>query len=154
MAMPGSFARMFFSKSFGYALRGILYLAVEGQKGRVQLAEVATRLKVPRHFLAKVMKKLAKEGVLQSQKGPSGGFSAGEEMLKTPLFKIAAITGESSHFDSCVLRLRKCNSLQPCPLHHEAQKIRNQWISLLSTTTIGDLLKDDQADFIKSIATF
>jgi len=145
---------MFFSKTFGYALRSILYLAADTQNGRVRLSEVAVKLKVPRHFLGKVMKKLAKEGVLLSQRGPSGGFSVGEVTLKTPLIKIAAITGDSSHFDSCILRLRKCNAHHPCPLHHKAQEIRNRWINLLSSTTIGDLLKNQAPDFIKSIATY
>lgn len=145
---------MFFSKSYGYALRSILYLTTHVEGRCVQLNEIAAKLKIPRHFLGKVMKKLAKEGVLHSQRGPSGGFSVHKETLKTPLLKIASITGDSAHFDSCVLRLKKCNSLHPCPLHHKAQEIRNRWINLLSATTIGDLLKNQAPDFIKSIATY
>ena len=51
---------MIFSKSFGYAIRGILYIAVmKNEKQRVQLDEMAGKLNIPRHFLGKIMKRMA-----------------------------------------------------------------------------------------------
>ena len=147
-----SFVFMVFSKTFGYAIRSILFLAASGEDKRIQLTEVAAKLKVPRHFLAKVMKKLASEGVIGSQKGPKGGFSCTDGTLKTNLFKIVTITGDAAHFDSCVLRLKKCNAQNPCPLHNEAQALRHQWLDLLCNTSISDLIKGQQPDFIRSIA--
>lgn len=144
---------MVFSKSFGYALRGVLYLAlVENERERVQLSEIAAKLKVPRHFLGKVMNKLVKEGVINSMKGPFGGFSVNENTLKTVLLKLISITGELEQVNTCVLRLRKCNSQSPCPMHQQIESFRIQWRTLLATTTVGDLLKKDQPDFIRGIA--
>lgn len=143
---------MVFSKSFGYALRSLLYLASVGKKeSRTQLYEIATQLNIPRHFLGKVMIKLAKENIISSMKGPSGGFCINDQTMHTTLFQVASITGESEHFDSCVLRLKKCNSQHPCPLHFRAQQIRNEWLRLLSTTTVDDLLKKGEPDFLASI---
>jgi len=144
---------MVFSKSFGYALRGILYVAmVSEKKPRVQLDEVASALAVPRHFLGKVMKNLVKEGVLGSLKGPYGGFCINEKTLTTTLFKLVEITGEVEESTTCVLRLRQCNARHPCPMHQQVESLRKQWRGLLLSTSIGDLLKKDQPDFIKSIA--
>ncbi|MCY7311451.1 MAG: Rrf2 family transcriptional regulator [Chitinophagaceae bacterium] len=145
---------MVFSKTFGYALRGVLYVALTNEvKPRVQLEEIAIQLSVPRHFLGKVMKKLVKEGVLISIKGPYGGFSVNETTLQIPLLRLIEITGEPEEFGSCVLRLRKCNAQNPCPMHRQIETLRRQWQSLLASTKIGDLLRKDQPDFIKSIAT-
>lgn len=145
---------MFFSKSFGYALRGILYVSmVSDNKARVQLDEIAEQLTVPRHFLGKVMKKLVKQGVLSSLKGPYGGFCLNEKTLKTPLLQLVEITGEPEEFGSCVLRLRNCNSKNPCPIHHQIESLRNQWHTILTSTKIEDLVKKDMPDFIKSITT-
>ena len=146
--------RMIFSKSFGYALRGILYVAImTDEKQKIQLDEIAEKLTVPRYFLGKIMNKLVKDGVLVSEKGHKGGFSINDKTLHTSLLKLVKITGDSEMFDSCVLRLRKCNAVNPCPLHHEIETLRNQWHQLLAQTTVNDLLKKDQPDFIKSIAT-
>lgn len=143
---------MVFSKSFGYALRSILYLALKDDKiGRIQLQEIASKLNIPRHFLGKVMIKLAKENIISSLKGPSGGFCINNNTMSTTLLKVASITGESEHFDSCVLRLKKCNSDHPCPMHFKALQIRNEWVGLLSSTTVEELLKKGEPDFLNSI---
>jgi len=144
---------MVFSKSFGYALRGVLYVAMaEKSNAKVQLDEIADQLAVPRHFLGKVMKNLVKDGILDSLKGPYGGFCINERTLQTNLYKLVEITGEMEELSTCVLRLRQCNALHPCPMHRQVESLRRQWQQLLASTSIGDLLKKDQPDFIRSIA--
>ena len=145
---------MIFSKSFGYALRGILYVAImTEEKHKIQLDEIAEKLTVPRYFLGKIMNRLVKDGILDSEKGHKGGFCINDKTIHTSLLSLVKITGDNEMFDSCVLRLRKCTSVNPCPLHHEIETLRNQWHTLLTETTVSDLLKKDQPDFIKSIAT-
>ena len=115
---------MFLSKSFGYALRGVLYIALVDKEGRkVQLDEIAEKLSVPRHFLAKIMKMMVKEGILSSTKGPYGGFYLNEVTLKTKLIQLVKITDGVEQFNICVLSLRKCNSKNPCPLHFQMLKL-------------------------------
>jgi DNA-binding IscR family transcriptional regulator len=53
---------MTFSKSFGYAVRGVLYIAImQDEKRYVQVEEIAGQLAVPRHFMGKILKNLVKE---------------------------------------------------------------------------------------------
>ena len=144
---------MIFSKSFGYALRGVLYVSMAGEnKTMVQLDEIAREMTIPRHFLGKVMKNLVKGGVLSSLKGPYGGFCINEMTMETSLLQLVDMTGEPEEFSSCVLRLRKCNAKNPCPMHLQIESLREQWQILLTSTTIGDLVRKDMPDFIKSIA--
>lgn len=145
---------MFFSKSFGYALRGILYIALTGNEGlRIQVDEIADKLSVPEHFLRKIMKRLVQAGVLNSTKGPYGGFSINDKTLATPLYELLVLMNENAQFDNCVLRLTRCNTRHPCPLHHKMVVYRNELLVLFTTTTVGDLLNPHQEDYIKSIAT-
>lgn len=145
----------FFSKSFGYALRAILYTALVAGEGRqrIQIDEMAKELGIPKHFLGKVMKKVVKHGILNSTKGPYGGFSLNGKTLSTPLFDLVKITNEDAQFNNCVLRLKKCNASQPCPLHHKMETYKADLHRLFTSTTFGDLLNADQPDFIKGIAT-
>jgi DNA-binding IscR family transcriptional regulator len=69
------------------------------------------------------------------------------------LMKLVEITGEKNELDGCVLRLRKCNVKNPCPMHSETELLRKQWNSLLLSTTLGDLVNKSEHDFIRSIAT-
>jgi len=145
---------MIFSKSFGYAIRSILYVAVKREEKRyVQVEEIAAKLAVPRHFMGKIMKKLAKEKILISTKGPSGGFMLSENTLNMPLMDLIVITDGVEIFNSCVLRAKECNSLSPCPMHPQIEVVKNNLRSILTDTTIGDLLEEDKPEFIRSIST-
>ena len=143
-----------FSKTFGYALRGMLYIALmQDEKRYVQVEEIAGKLTVPRHFMGKILKKLAQRGLLVSAKGPAGGFKLNNEALTTSLIQVVDITDGLAAFKSCVLSVKECNSLNPCPMHHQMVAVKTQLQDFLSNTTIGDLLTDNKTDFIKSIST-
>ena len=145
---------MMFSKSFGYALRGVLYVALmKNKKEKVQLDEIALQLGAPRYFLGKVMKNLVKENILGSLKGPYGGFYLTEKTLSTTLFRLMEATGEVEEFSNCVLHFKKCNPKNPCPMHHQIESLKIKWQDLLSSTSIGDLLNKEQPDFLHSIAS-
>lgn len=97
------------------------------------------------------MNKLVKEGVLISMKGPYGGFSVNDKTSEMTLFELMEITGEVEEFSTCVLRLRECSNDNPCPVHSQIDVMRKSWQLFLSKTSIGDLLKKEHPDFIKSI---
>lgn len=145
---------MIFSKSFGYAIRSILYVAImRDEKRYVQVEEIAAKLAVPRHFMGKIMKKLAKEKILISTKGPSGGFMLSENTMEMPLMNLIIITDGVEIFDTCALRAKECNAANPCPLHFKMDSIKTNLRSVLSETKIGDLLEEDKTEFIRSIST-
>ena len=145
---------MLFSKSFGYALRGILYIAkMQDEQRKVQIDEIAGKLAVPKHFLGKVMQQTVKEGLLRSTKGPYGGFTLAQETLTTPLIRLVEIMDGMDQFDVCVLKLKYCDSKNPCPLHDEIEAIKEKFLVVFRETTIGDLLKHSKNDFIKSLST-
>jgi len=145
---------MFFSKSFGYAVRGVLYIALmQDEKQYVQVEEIASKLAAPKHFMGKILKKLVKENILLSVKGPSGGFTIMKDTLQLPVMRLALITDGADFFDKCVLRVKECDANNPCPLHYQVVEIRNKLKNVLTTTKIGELLKENKADFIKSLST-
>lgn len=144
---------MYFSKSFGYALRGILYTAVAGsERQRIQIGEMAKKLGVPKYFLGKIMKKVVKHGILQSTKGPYGGFSLNDKTMSTSLFELITITDGDTQFENCVLRFKTCNAKRPCPLHHKMSIVKIEMEQLLTQTKIADLLDAEQPGLLKSLS--
>lgn len=152
--MSHNLGNMFFSKSFGYAVRGVLYIALmQDEKHYVQVEEIASKLAAPKHFMGKILKKLVKENILLSVKGPSGGFTLTQDTLELPVMRLAVLTDGNDFFEKCVLRVKECDAENPCPLHYHVVEIRNKLKNVLSSTKIGDLLKENKADFIKSLST-
>ena len=143
---------MIVSKSFGYTIRGILFIcSMQPEKQFVQVEEIASALSVPRHFLGKILKKLAKEKILSSAKGPAGGFTINENTLQIKLLDIVKLTDGSLSLGNCVLRLKECSSTNPCPMHYKIEGMRKSLASFLSETTMADLMKTNGAGVIEGL---
>ena len=125
---------------------------MQERKQFVQVEEIAAALSVPRFFMGKILKKLAKENILSSVKGPSGGFTINTNTLDITLLHLVKLTDGSLSLDHCVMRLRECNSKRPCPLHEQMEGWRLSLKLMLSNTTIKHLLRTDVNQFVKSLS--
>jgi Rrf2 family protein len=129
-----------FSKTFGYALRATVFVAIHGNGGKkVGLQEISKELDIPHHFLGKIMQDLVRHGIIDSLKGPTGGFYINERTESVFLVEILKITDGSLVFDQCALNIKRCNAANPCPLHNEFAICRNGMLTYLAEKTVGQL---------------
>lgn len=132
-----------FSKTCEYAIRAIFLIAQKTEAGgKVGIKEIAEEIDAPAHFLAKILQDLSKRGLIQSSKGPNGGFYVDHYAMKRPLADIVEAVDGNGIFSGCGLGLKECSEKNPCPLHTEFKKIRNDLHYLLRTTAIGDFNKE------------
>lgn len=132
-----------FSKTCEYAIRAVFYIAHRTTGGgRVSIREISSGIDSPEPFLAKVLQDLSRRGIVQSVKGPNGGFYLDAESLKRPLARIVEAVDGNGIFTGCGLGLKQCSEVNPCPLHNDFRAIRNQIHSLLEQTTIGEFNED------------
>jgi Rrf2 family transcriptional regulator, iron-sulfur cluster assembly transcription factor len=127
--------------------------AVHQNNRFVQLHEIAEQLGAPRHFLAKVVKRLSKKGIIDSTKGHAGGYTLNDGTLSTTVMDIVTLIEGDEMFNTCVIGFKKCNETNPCPLHHQVVTAKNQLMKVFNETKISDLLKDDKESFIRSLFT-
>lgn len=85
------------------------------------------------------MQDLVRHGILDSVKGPSGGFYANDLTADIPLLDILSITDGSLVFDQCALNIKRCNAANPCPLHHDFAECRNGMLRAMAEKNIGTL---------------
>lgn len=129
-----------FSKTFGYALRAAVFVAIHGKDGKkVGLQEISQELDIPHYFLGKVMQDLVRHGIIDSLKGPNGGFFANDRTFATPLVDILKLTDGNLVFDQCALNIKRCNAANPCPLHNEFAICRNGMLQFLAAKNIEQL---------------
>jgi Rrf2 family protein len=142
-----------FSKSCEYAIRAMIYIAGQSIKGfRVSLKDIAHEIDSPVAFTAKILQQLSRNGIVQSVKGPTGGFMIDSEHLRRISLGqiVKAIDGERI-FKTCGLGLKNCSEKQPCPVHEKFKSVRADLCRMLDTTSIYELalgLKDG-ATFLK-----
>lgn len=132
-----------FSKTCEYAIRGVFFIAHKtADGGRAGIKEIAAGIGSPQPFLARVLQDLSRRGIIQSAKGPNGGFYLNEDSLKRPLAAIVEAVDGNGVFIGCGLGLKQCSEINPCPLHHQFKDIRNQIQNLLENTSIGEFNGD------------
>lgn len=127
-----------FSRTCEYAIRAMFYIAKRSQQGhRAGIKEIAEHIDSPEHFLAKILQKLSKEGLVESAKGPNGGFYLDAANFNRPLADIVNAFEGDRIFIGCAMGLSYCSEENPCPLHNDFKKIRNRITCMLQETTIG-----------------
>lgn len=128
-----------FSKSCEYAIRAMVYIVTQTGEGlRVGIKEIAKNIGAPEAFVAKILQTLSRSGLVNSIKGPNGGFFI-EEKRQLPLISIVrAIDGEGL-LTNCGLGIKTCSARRPCPIHDEYVAIRSKVASMLKSNTVQDL---------------
>jgi Rrf2 family transcriptional regulator, iron-sulfur cluster assembly transcription factor len=128
-----------FSKACEYGIRAMIFIAQQSQQGeRIGLKDIAQGIDSPEAFMAKIMQALSRQGLVQSIKGPNGGFYMDTRGLKVTLAEVVLAIDGDQLFHGCGLGLPECNEKKPCPIHDEFKLIRNKIKSLLETTQVGE----------------
>lgn len=144
-----------FSKTCEYAMRAVFFIAKRSKEGqKTGIKEIAENIGSPEPFLAKILQNLRREGLVQSNKGPNGGFYLEEEGLRRPLADIVKVIEGEKIFTGCGMGLSYCSEENPCPLHHEFKKVRHQINEMLHKITIGQFneqLVDEETDGAKRL---
>lgn len=126
-----------------YALRALLYLIEEGHGDAVQLQRIAETQKIPRKFLELIMLDLKAMGVVQSVRGPKGGYrlkrhpssiSFGQVVrgLEGP---IALIPCASVNFYK---KCGDCHDEATCAIRRVFAQVRDRSLDVLNSVSLED----------------
>ena len=133
-----------FSKACEYGIRASIYIAKQSLLNRkVNLKEVSEAIESPTAYTSKILQKLSRNKIINSDKGPTGGFSMDKrELEKVKLSCIVFAIDGANIYNGCGLGLKKCNEKMPCPVHNQFKAIRDELKKMLETTTIKSLVVD------------
>ena len=130
-----------FSKACEYGIRAAIYVAGESLQGRrAGLKDIAKKIDSPVAFTAKVLQQLARHSIIDSVKGPSGGFEISRKSMdKIKLSHIVAAIDGDSIYTGCGLGLKSCSETHPCPVHFKFKAIRDELKKMLERTSVYEL---------------
>jgi Rrf2 family protein len=130
-----------FSKACEYAIRATVYITGQSDQGmRASLKDIAKEIDSPEAFTAKILQALVRNGIIDSVKGPSGGFMIEKKnMSRIRLSQIVSAIDGDSIYKGCGLGLKECSELHPCPLHEKFKKIREELKNMLEKTSVYEL---------------
>ena len=132
---------MYLSRSAEYALRAMASLARSAERDeKVRASDLAPRIGVPLPYLSKILNRLTVAKLLTSQKGHGGGFSLARGPGKIRFIDVLRAVDFSPRSDHCLFGWDQCDTLDPCPLHHEWSGMKESFEAWATTRTLADVL--------------
>ena len=138
---------MIFSNPSEYAIRALSELVLAAadpananarKPGYVMLDKLVENGSLPREFMAKIFRHLVEARVLDSAKGPGGGFALARPAAEISILDIVEAVDGSSRTSGCVVGLVRCDDNMPCPQHDLFKPLRHRLKTYLATTTLAD----------------
>jgi Rrf2 family protein len=107
---------MYVTREADYAVRCILLLSKEPDR-IISANEISKSMSIPRSFVAKILQRLSRKGIVKSTQGVSGGFRLAKKPARINLLEvIEAIQGPSA-MSVCAIDKRICSLSRTCAVH-------------------------------------
>lgn len=131
---------MLITRETDYAVRCVLYLAQKPDQ-RTIVDEIAKRMHIPKHYLAKILQRLVREGIVESVRGINGGYRLLRSPKEISLMDIMGTIQGSVPVNVCALDKRRCQMSSTCSVHPVWVEIRKDIETRLKRETIDKLIK-------------
>ena len=128
------------SQTAEHAIRAVLFLARQPEGARVPAQAIAEALDAPRNYLSKTLGVLAREGLIDAMRGPTGGFRLDRSPGEVSLAAVVELFEEPRGDRVCMEGGRPCDGAHPCGAHGAWSAVRAAARAPLEDTTIEDLL--------------
>ncbi len=129
------------SKACSYGLFGMMYLAKQPQGKIVSVSEICEAENLPEKFLAKIFQTLARTGLVRSHRGAGGGFSLARPANRITMKELLESIHGPIHFVICLGNSKDCDKSEKCRLLKVWKKAQDYTMSILTQTTLADLIK-------------
>jgi Rrf2 family protein len=133
------------SNTCKYGIRAMVYLALwqDGDE-KIGIKRISEDLNLPAPFLGKILQLIAKNKLLNSTKGPHGGFSLAKKADEITLFDIIEIIDGKSIFEECMIGMKVCkddiSKQKLCPFYSKSHPMRDKLKKLFKSQTLGDFV--------------
>lgn len=122
------------------AIKAVIYLASKSDPGEKSgIVEIATFINASEHTVGKLLQTLVKAEVINSTKGPNGGFFITDKQKKRAIIHVIDAIDGQEVFEECGLGLSKCSATRPCPIHNDYKVIRDRFRDMCREKKIIDL---------------
>jgi len=132
------------SKKAKYALKALLFLSKNEDRGVILIAEISEKEGIPKKFLEQILLELKKQGILQSKRGKEGGYFLGRKPKDIGIGQVVRIIDGPLAPIPCVSKMayRRCDECideKTCEIRNLFLQVRDATIEILDNTSLEDL---------------
>jgi Rrf2 family iron-sulfur cluster assembly transcriptional regulator len=125
-----------------YALRAVIALAQTSESGSpVSIKSIAEHEEISPEFLEQIFFRLRRAGVIESVRGPGGGFFFQKPLAEITLLDIIEASGEGLSIAPCTCKKSKeCDNGEECPAGKVWQSMDLHLRGFVQKTTLEDMI--------------
>ncbi len=122
-----------------FAVTAMIDLASRQQRGPVTLASISQRQTISLSYLEQLFGKLRRHGLVESTRGPGGGYVLGREARKVSIADVVYAVDEPLDATQCGGK-ENCNNDQRCMTHDLWASLNRVMVDYLDSVSIQDLV--------------
>ncbi|GEA11802.1 Fe-S cluster assembly transcriptional regulator IscR [Alteromonas sp. KUL49] len=122
-----------------YAVTAMLDVALHSARGPVPLAEISERQEISLSYLEQLFSKLRKEQLVDSVRGPGGGYLLGKDAAEISIGAVIKAVDETVDATRCQGQA-DCQGGDRCLTHSLWQDLSDRISLFLESITLGELM--------------
>jgi Rrf2 family iron-sulfur cluster assembly transcriptional regulator len=127
-----------------FAVTAMMDLAIQNRVGPVTLAEISQRQKISLSYLEQLFGKLRRRGLVDSVRGPGGGYCLAKDMAQVSVADIILAVDEPIDATQCGGR-ENCQDDKKCITHDLWAKLNERILDYLGGVTLRQLVDTQKA---------
>lgn len=135
-----------------FAVTAMIDLALRGEEGPVSLASVSERQKISLSYLEQLFGKLRRHHLVDSVRGPGGGYSVARPLDRISVADIIRAVDEQLDATQCGGR-ENCHDDHQCMTHDLWTTLNAKMYEYLSSVSLGELVGKERQKATRHGAT-
>ena len=123
-----------------YAVTAMLDLALHAQESPMPLADISQRQGISLSYLEQLFSKLRKKGLVDSARGPGGGYRLSRPAGNIAIAEVITAINENVDARRCG-GMANCQNDETCLTHDLWTDLSNQIFVFLSNISLGELVE-------------
>ena len=130
-----------------YAVTAMLDVSLHSQRGPVSLADISERQEISLSYLEQLFSRLRKEQLVESVRGPGGGYKLGRDAADISVGEVIRAVDESVDATRCQ-GMSDCQSGVRCLTHNLWQGLSERISLFLDNITLGELMTQQDVQIV------
>ena len=136
------------SKKADYGLIAMRHLALQPETSSSSAREIAEQYDIPVELLAKVLQRLARQGLLASHQGTRGGYHLARLATEISVADVIQAIDGPVMVTACSDDVADCDQYSKCSVRDPLWQIKDRIVSALSACTIYEMATDTIPDAV------
>lgn len=122
-----------------YAVRAMLALSAPEAEPWLSATRISTAMSIPARFLPRVLRDLARAGLVEARTGRTGGYRLARPAAAITLLDVITAIEPEDDDRRCILRGIPCHPDGRCAVHDTFDQARRALQDRLAATTLAEL---------------